>query len=410
MGNPIDHKQLEEAVAALETKIKDCMEKYEGQLKDSGSVATEVRAEIKALAEKHEAKAGELDKLEAHLRELEQKTAGMKGQGKKPETIGQQFVNSDQFRAFVEGKQQKARFEIQNNTIIGESESEPSDVLVPAQRLPGIVPGAFRMLRVLDFLPSGITNSNNIEYTRENLFTNDAAEVSENPAEGKPESDITFTLANAPVRTIAHWLKLSKQVLEDAPALASYVDRRLRYGVQLRAETQIVNGNGTAPNISGLLDSGNFTAFTPQTGENGLDSMNRAKYQVIAADYMPNAYFLNPADWGSLERIKRGEGDAGYVAGDGVGLTYVQNGMIPLVWGLPVVASNSIPEGTFLCGAFDLATQIFLRNGVAVEMFEQDEDNVQKNLVTVRAEQRLAFAIFRPAAIVAGELVESESE
>lgn len=406
MTDPKEVELLNKAVQSVESKIEDAIKKYEGQLKETGSVANEVRSEIKALSEKYAGKVELLDKVEARLAELEQKSAGIKGKVDRPLSIGQQFVNSDQFKAFASGSQQKARFEIKNNTIIGESGTpqQPSDVLVPADRLQGIIPGAFRALRVLDFLPTGTTNSNNVEYTKENVFTNSAAETEENPSSGKPESGITFTLANAPVRTIAHWLKLSKQVMEDAPALATYVDRRLRYGVLLRAETQVISGNGTAPNLAGLLDSGNFTAYSPVAdATNRIDILNAAKYQVIAADYQPTAYFINPADWGVIERIKRGASDDGYVAGDGAGLTYIQGGMVPIIWGLPVVASNSIPEGQFICGAFDMATQIFLRSGVVVEMFEQDEDNVQKNLVTVRAEQRMAFAVFRPDSIVAGE-------
>jgi HK97 family phage major capsid protein len=408
MSDPTEVKQLEEAVKVIEKKIEESIEKYEGQVKDAGSAANELRAEVKALSEKHAGLVGkeEIAKYEARIKELEQKATGMKGQHERTLSTGEQFVKSDQFKAFIDGRQNKARFETKN-TIIGEAGSpqQPSDILVAPDRLSGIVPGAFRSLRVLDFLPTGTTNSNNIEYTRETTagFSNNAAETEENPSSGKPESDLVFELANAPVRTIAHWLKLSKQVMEDAPALATYVDRRLRYGVLLRAETQVLNGNGSAPNISGILD-GNFSAYVPVADQvTYIDILNAAKYQVIGADYAPSAYMLNPADWGVIERTKRGSSDDGYVAGDGAGLTYVQGGMVPILWGLPVIASNSVPEGTFICGAFDMATQIFLRQGVAVEMFEQDEDNVQKNLITVRAEQRMAFAVFRPESIVAGE-------
>jgi HK97 family phage major capsid protein len=401
--------ELKSAIEAVEKKIAESVEKYEGQVKEAGSAANELRAEVKALAEKHSdlVNKEEIKKWEARIKELEQKSTGMKGQQDRTLSIGESFVKSDQFKAFIDGRQNRARFETKN-TIIGESGSpqQPSDVLVAADRLPGIIPGAFRSLNVLDFLPTGTTNSNNVEYTRETSsgFTNSAAETEENPSAGKPESALVFELANAPVRTIAHWLKLSKQVMEDAPALATYVDRRLRYGVLLRAQNQVINGNGTAPNISGILDSGNFAAYAPVADQTTyIDILNAAKYQVIGADYQPSAYFLNPADWGVIERTKRGSSDDGYVAGDGAGLTYLQGGMVPVIWGLPVVASNSVPEGTFICGAFDMATQIFLRQGVAVEMFEQDEDNVQKNLITVRAEQRMAFAVFRPESIVAGE-------
>src|SRR5690606_25349230 len=141
---------------------------------------------------------------------------------------------SEGFKAFANGSSGNQKFRIEANTIIGQEGSplENSDTLVAPHRLPGIIPGALRSLRVRDVLPSGVTSSNNIHYTRESAFTNDAAERNEGTQ--KPESALTFELVDAPVRTIAHFLKVSKQVLDDAPALQSYIDTRLRYGVELR--------------------------------------------------------------------------------------------------------------------------------------------------------------------------------
>jgi HK97 family phage major capsid protein len=397
-------KQVEGVVGAA---LDKALEKYHGQLLETGKAQTETRTEVKTLAEHYATIAERLDKVEQ---------LGLKvrpGQAIETRSIGQRFVVDAAVKAVLEGKAGKARVEFKDdsmlplaykNTILGEegSPQEPSDTLVPSHRIPGIFGGAFRTLRILDALPSAPTASNKVEFTRELTFTNDAAETREGAA--KPESDITFELADAPVRTIAHFIKLSKQVLEDAPALAAYVDRRLRYGVEKRAETQVVSGNGTSPNLAGLFTAPNFTAFTPETGETALDSLNRMKNLVIAADYAPTAFFVNPTDWGAIERLKKS--DSGYIVADGAGITYVQNGLIPLVWGLPVIVSNSIPQGYGACGAWDQACQVFVRGGTVVEMFEQDSDNVQKNLITVRAEQRIALAVFRPASIYKGALTQ----
>lgn len=222
-----------------------------------------------------------------------------------------------------------------------------------------------------------------------------------------PESDLTFELATAPVRTIAHWLRVSKQLMDDAPALAGYIQRRLDYGLRLRLEQQIVNGNGTTPNLSGLLDTGNFTPYSPGADETIFDAVNRAKYQVWSSDYVPDTVVLNPEDWGAAERAKAsGGGDGHYIAG--VSYQYLQNGMVPLLWGMRVAVSNAVAVGTFIVFASD-ATMLWVRQGVTVEAFEQDADNVTKNLVTIRAEMRAAFTVFRPAAVVAGDLPEVES-
>ena len=203
----------------------------------------------------------------------------------------------------------------------------------------------------MDVIPTYITTSNAFEFTRENVFTNSAAETAEGAT--KPESSVTFTLQNVPIRTIAHFLKLSKQVLEDSAALESYINTRLRYGAMLKLETQLVNGNGTGQNISGILDTGNHTAFTPTAGDNALDSINKGIEQVALADYNADAIMLNPADWHAIDRLKVGTSDARYVVGNPA------SGLAAQLWGLPVVVTNSVPSGKFIVGAMNVAFGLF---------------------------------------------------
>jgi HK97 family phage major capsid protein len=329
------------------------------------------------------------------------------GQARK--SLGQSAVDSEAFKSFMAGQTKSARIELKN-TILGESGSpqEPDRVLVPYDRLPGIVPGPFRQHTILDFIPTGATSSNSMEYTREIPaqdsppgFTNNAAEVAE--AGTKPQSDVLFELVNDPVRTIAHWLKLSRQVLDDAPALESYIDSRLRFGIRQRLESQILSGNGTAPNLSGLADAGRHVAYTPVSGDNSFDSISKAKYAMIGRDYNPSAVFLNPADWGAMERLKVGASDDRYIAGEGAALNYLQGGLVPMIWGLQVVPNNNVPAGKFYIVDPSSMT-LFQRSGATVEMFEQDDTNVQSNLVTVRAELRAALCVFTPAGVGYGDL------
>jgi HK97 family phage major capsid protein len=384
-------KQAEEAIKAFKTSQKELETELKAQAKANGETSSKALEKAEKLAES-------LSGISAQILDLEQKMADNVKSGKASvETLGQMVIKSNAFKEYAQGSTSKMK--VQANTIIGQEGSplENSDTLVAPQRLAGIIPGSFRLLRIRDILPQGTTNSNAVEYVRELAFTNDAAETNEGVT--KPESDITFELVTTPVKTIAHWLKSSKQVLDDAPALQSYIDTRLRYGVEYRIDAQILNGNGTNPNISGLTDSGNYTAFTAVTGENALDSINRAIYAVYAADYAPTAIVMNPADWGAIERLKVNAGtDDRYIVGNPTGI------LGPMLWGLPVIVSNAMTQGNFMVAAFDIAAQVWNRSGVVVEMFEQDEDNVQKNLLTIRAEARLAVAVYRPASIQYGGL------
>ena len=403
--------KTDELIAAVEKSLDSAIEKYEGQVNESKSAANEVRAEVKSLADQHKSLIEKSDELAAKFGEFETNAlAKIQGSAEQVKTAGQQAVDSESFKRFMAGETKSARIDIKN-TILGESGSpqNPDRVLVPFDRLPGIVPGPFRSHTVLDFIPTGTTSSNSMEYTREIPaeespagFNNAAAERAEGAA--KPQSDVLFELVNDPVRTIAHWLKLSRQVLDDAPALESYIDSRLRFGVRQRLESQILAGTGTAPNLAGLSAAGRHIAFTPATGDNQFDSINKAKYEMIGRDYSPQAVFLNPADWGAMERLKVSSSDDRYIAGDGAALSYLQGGLVPLIWGLQVVPNNNVPQGKFYV-VDPSAMTLFNRQGATVEMFEQDDTNVQSNLVTVRAELRAALCVFTPAGVSYGDLL-----
>ena len=402
----IEQKDLDSAFVALETKLKEAVGKYEGQVIENGKAAEAVRADLKALSEEFKSALESSVEMQDRLKELEQKAVeGFRGNDREQhKTWGQSFIESESFKNFAEGGEGLiAKIEVKN-TILGEggSPQNPVDTLVQADRLPGIVPGAFRSLNVLDFVPMGVTGANQIEYTREASFTNSSGETAEGVT--KPESALTFELINDPVRTIAHFIKASKQVLDDAPMLQSYIDRRMRHGLQARLQSQILKGNGTSPNIAGLSASGRHTAFTPESGEIALDSLNRAKYAIIGADYQPDVIIMNPADFGAIERVKSTSSSNDYAAGNGAALSYINGGMTPMLWGLPVVTSNDVVSGKFYMMDSN-AIQLFMRQGVTIEMFEQDTDNVQKNLLTIRGEMRGALAVYTPLAVRYGDLL-----
>lgn len=388
-----DPVQLVAQIGAAMDEMKKANAEMNTVLKQSCEVSG---SDAKAAIAKADALAQKIQAFGTQIVELEQKLADNVHKGKAAiNTLGESVIKSDAFKRFAAGESQKLRIEA--NTITGQSGSPASndDTIVQSQRLAGVYGGAFRALRVLDVLPQGVTNSNIVEYTKENTFTNSAAEAAEGAS--KAESTLDFTLASAPVRTIAHYLKASKQILEDSSMLKSYIDTRLRYGVELKLEEQVVAGAGTGQQISGLTASGNYTAFTPLTGDTALDSLSRAIEAIAASDYASTAIMMNPADWHALERLKDSQNR--YLIGNPSGGVLAAN-----IWGLPVVVSNSVTSGKLLVGAFDVSSQVFFRNNTAVEMFEQDDTNVQKNLVTIRAERRACLATYASAAVRYGNL------
>lgn len=391
----LERADLEAAIEKANTKLETAIETAQGQAETAGSASVEAKAAVDALAE---TAADAVDRIIA----LEQK--GVETPETVEDSIGQKFVKSDAFAAMAEGRQSRAHFEAKT-AIINTFPASSVQPLVQGDRMMAIHATPNRRLTLRDLLPSMPTTSNLVEFTRENAFTNNAGPQRDTASPlaaienvTKPESAITFTLATTPVVTLAHFIPVSKQVMDDSPMLASYVDGRLMYGLKLKEETQLLKGLGTGGELSGLQVG--TTAYVPESPNltNEIDIIRDAITQAQVAEYSPNFIVLNPADWDSIQRRKVGSSDDRYVYGD----PNMSWNATPL-WGLTPVVTNSQTSGTFLLGDTN-GCMIFDREQASVEASYEDSTNFQKNMVTVRAEERLALAKFRTEAFIYGSL------
>lgn len=370
---------IDAGLTAQEKKLDAAIAKFEGQLKEKSTVDTEVRGEVRELSE-------QFKQVAAAQAELAQKQAGFVAQATATKSAAQEFVESEQYKQLVAGNTQRARIELKNTVTSG------STTVFPDQK-PGIIPGNFLPLSIRAVLSSIAVSTNMVNALREASWTNDAAEVSQGAA--KPESDATFEQYNVPITTVAHWIKISNQLLADAPAVVAYIETRLRDGLAQRIDAQLLNGNGTSPNLSGLTDSGNFTAYTPVSDDLLVDAINRAKYQLWATGNTPDTVIVNPADWGAMERTRETAGSGMYL----YGMPGVAASMNP--FGVQIVVSNNMTAGKFLIGALRNSAVVYNRSGAVVEMGYINAD-FTNNLVTVRAEERLGLGVERPQAILYG--------
>lgn len=384
------------AFALLEGQFKENHDLLEGfiekankEIADAGKESAETRSALDKIGDK-------LTTLGDKMLEIEQKGSAWFDEGTPTETLGQQFVKCDQVKAVREGRQVSARMEVKTAIINATGQNQP---LVPAHRLPGVVHEPMRVLRIRDILPGGQTSSNMIEYAKENVFTNNAGpqvggspEAFENVT--KPESAITFTLATAAVATIAHFIPASKQILDDAPGLASYIDSRMIYGLRLKEDDELLNGTGSNGEVTGMVTG--QTAFVNSASPNyttPLDILRDSIRQAHVSEYQPDGIVLNPLDWSIIELSKDSQGR--YLFAN------PQSAAQPMVWGLPVVLSNSMTAGTFLTIASQ-SCQIFDREEANVQISLEDSTNFQKNMCTIRAEERLAFVTYRAQGLVGG--------
>lgn len=375
---------LESGLKALSEKqvaLEKSMEQYHGQLDEKSKVDSEVRAEVKQLAE-------DFAKINAEITTIGQKfTEGVKAhEESRIVTAGQEFVKSEQFKQLVSGQSQRVRMEVKNTVTSGDT------TVFPFQK-PGVITGDFAPVTIRQVLPSIGVSSNMVNSLREASWNNSASGVLQ--AGAKPESDITFEQYNVAIETVAHWIKVSNQLLADAPAIAAYINTRLRDGLAQEVDKQLLNGNGTAPNLSGLTDTGNFTAYSAVSDDLLVDAINRAKYQLWAIGRAPDTVIVNPADWGAMERTREGAGTGMYL----YGLPGQFAGVNP--FGVRVVMSNNMTQGKFLIGQLNGSTMVYNREGAVVEMGYVNDD-FTKNLVTIRAEERLGLGVERPTGILYG--------
>lgn len=368
--------EIKSALDAHGKAIEHAMAKYDAQVADLGKADELVKGELRALSEK----------FESTITEIGQKMDSAKKEAAPALSAGAEFVKSEQFKQLVAGQTQRARFEVKNTVT-------SSSTTVFPQQNPTVIRGNFLPLTIRELFRSIPVTSNMVNSLREASFTNNAAEVSQGAA--KPESDAAFQQYNVPITTVAHFIKVSNQLLADSPAIIAYIDTRARDGLAQRIDAQLLNGNGTSPNLSGLTDTGNFTAYTPTSDDLLVDAINRAKYALWATGNPPDVVVVNPADWGAMERTREGVGTGQYLYGTPGAMA----GENP--FGLRIVLSNNMAAGKFLVGALDSSSVLYTRQGATVEMGYVNAD-FTNNLVTIRVEERLGLGVERPSAILYG--------
>lgn len=285
--------------------------------------------------------------------------------------------------------------------------------MVRPQLLAGVVRGnePIGTRAVRDVLLNGRTNSDSVLFVKENVYTNAAATVAEatTTSDGaKPESSLTFTQDSAPVQVIAHWIPITRQALDDVPMLQSYVEGRLIDGLRREENDQLLNGDGTAPNISGILDQSGLqnldqTYFTGAavlnvgaTPENFQRVLRGKTLVMTTGDSMATFVIVNPTDWENF--IARVDGDLNFY-----GPGPFSNDTLPRLWGLDVVVTEDKAAGSVLIGD-GTAAQVWDRWDARVLIADQHSDFFVRNLFVLLAEERLTLTVYRPAAFALVDL------
>jgi hypothetical protein len=269
-------------------------------------------------------------------------------------------------------------------------------IIPPDQRAPRGVP-AIRT-RFLDLIPIGQTNSNSIETVIEQPTALTANMVLDDGTTRKPEEDLDFVPGDFPVRTVAAWLKIHKNALEDAPRIQGLLQRRLPQKLRKRLELQAIAGTGVAPQLRGLLNTSGIGVVTQVTGQPDVEAILDAITLVILTDYDPNIVGLSPTKWAAIRKMREQAGAGQYlfgspaVAGD------------TTVWGIPATAAASIANNRAVVGDTD-GMELTVRSGIQVLISDSDGEDFTHNRVTVLAEGRFALPIEQPGAFARVEFL-----
>ena len=376
------------------TLLKDGIENLEGTAK-SVKVAERVRelnAELDEFCKQCEdleaaEKAGEaFEKREATL---DRQPLPGSPEKKEQKTVGQLITEHDTFKKWMagskDGKIEIAEVGIDSLKTLFQTSA---GWLPESIRTGQVVDAVTRPLQILDIMPVGQTGMANIVYMEETTRTHAAAERSEGDAAA--ESTFVLTERTSPVREIADSIPVTDIQLEDVAMVSSYLDGRLRFGIRQRFDTQIISGDGTPPNLEGIL---NVTGI--QTQAKGADPIPDAVFKAmtkirVTGRAVPTHYVSHPNDWQEIRLLRTADGI--YIWGN------PSEAGPERIWGLPVVQNEALTENTSLVGSFEPAwISLFERRGVVIERGFVGTQFVEGKQ-TIRGSMRAALVVFRPAA------------
>ncbi len=396
-------QEIEALKKHLDTKVEQATNSINEQ---TGKVDSKLKGEVEALTslieKKEKAHQEAIDKLDAQIQKG--LTSDKKIIKSFEELLVEGFSKEEVMQKFHEGGNRSSAFMLDELTggmmkavgTMTEAASLTGEVIAPTRR-ESIVELAQRPVHVRSLLPSGTMNSNTFRYVQETAGEG-AADVT---GEGLTKNQVDYDLAavDAPVRKITAFAKVSEEMLDDIPALTGFLGRRLTKDIRKKEDQQLLYGTGTSNQLTGLNNAPTtFTAYYADTNAQIIDLIISVYATLEDLEYEASGVLLSPKDYYTIYTAK--DADGAYVKQD---LVSTLGGQL-FIAGIPVFRNTAVNSGEYFIGDWLNGAQIFDRMGVNVRFYDQDEDNAQKNLITVVAEERLAFPIFYPASFVYGTI------
>ena len=392
---------VKEVKDSLEAKLKEGFNglqlKYDAvadELQKGNTVTGAMKAQI-------ESQKGEIERVIEQVQKLEEKGVKLRNQNPEKKSFIDFVKGNDKYQALSQKSQNCAEIEVSKSDMASMAETKVTSSGLVAPQYDPVIQGAPRQnLLIRDLIPTTPVTGQSFTYFKELLHTLGAGMVAEGAA--KPTSNVTFEQVTDIVKKIAVWMPVTDEALDDVPQLYSYIQELLRYDLELKREGQLLKGDGTGNNLNGIMTQA--TVFDPalsKATDTAIDTVRRAIYQArkqskLAAD----AVVMSDLDWMNIELQKDGENR--YLFANLQGL------VTPVLWGRPIVASDSMDEGDgsttggeFLTGSFQQGARIYDRMGFTIKVGMINDDFI-KNQRAILVEERLGLAVRKKFAFVKG--------
>ena len=383
-------KELDQIGSIVDERI----EKAFNQAKDNakGEMESSLKSEIDNLTTQYVEKSEALNKRMDEMEMAAKKTLS----GATPQSFKSAIhtaLKDGAIDAMLKGNANAARFEVKADMSLG---ADVTGVIAAETIVDQIKYDPSRSVHIRSLLPLGSTDAQTIRFPKETAYSDGAAATAEAAAFTQSDFDLAASTVN--VEKIGTYMRITGEMLDDIKQLTSYLSARVPEKVLSVEDNEILNGDGSSPNLDGLFTDG--TAFAAGgfalaiESANEFDVLTVALNQLALANYQADTILLNPTDLHKMILLKSTANE------------YLRNqifsGLQPTINGIPVTVNTAVTAGKFLVGNLRQASQLWIRENLAVEFSREDSDNFQKNFVTVRAMERVALTNYLPNAIVQG--------
>lgn len=384
--------QLDQIAEVIDAKI----EKANGQVLENakGQIDTVLKGEVNALTEKHRELYERLDAME-----VASKKSASNAAPRSLKSALESMINEGAIEQVRKGNSSRSSFEIKAGDMT--IANSYTGVVAAETVVPQFKFDPSRSVHIRSLIPLGSTDGNVIRFPKESAYDDGAGVAAGGTAVGQSDFDITATSVN--VEKLGTFMRITEEMLNDTPQLTAYLSARVPGKVLSAEDNQILNGTGASNQLDGFFTAGNSAAFV--TGASGAfyqsveaaneyDVLVAAMNQLNLSNYSATTILLNPTDLHKIALLKSSANE--YLR------QQIYSGLQPTILGIPVTVNTAVAAGKFLVGDLGVASQLWIRENLAVEFSREDSTNFRDYFVTVRVQERLAHTVYQPNAVVTG--------